>query len=113
HSKHSKRAATVYRKLATSKNIKLSDLKINKIMRQASPSSYVSKNVCPIILIHGAKDKVVFIDSTDEFYKAMQAADADITYLRFHDAGHGVMGQKGSKTMPAMHHFFEKHLNTH
>ncbi len=82
-------------------------------MRQASPSSYVSKNVCPIILIHGAKDKVVFIDSTDEFYKAMQAADADITYLRFHDAGHGVMGQKGSKTMPAMHHFFEKHLNTH
>ncbi|MCH9656543.1 MAG: alpha/beta hydrolase [Planctomycetes bacterium] len=111
HPNHSKRAAFVYRKLAIGKNRKLPDNEIKKIMRQASPSSYVRKDVCPIILVHGAKDKVVFIDSTDEFFKAMQKVGADINYLRFEDGSHGVMGQKGAKTMPAMLQFFEKHLN--
>ncbi len=111
HPNHSKRAATVYRKLATGKNRKLSDLEIDKIMRKASPSSYIRKDAPPILLIHGAKDKIVYIDSTDEFFKAMQAVGADITYLRFEEGSHGVMGQKGSKTMPAMNQFFEKHLN--
>jgi len=110
HPNHSKRAATVYRMLATGRNRKLPDAKINKIMRQASPSSYLRKDSPPIILVHGAKDNVVFIDSTDEFFKAMEKVGADITYLRFKEAGHGVMGQKGSKTMPAMYNFFEKHL---
>ncbi len=62
------------------------------------------------MLVHGAKDTVVFIDSTDEFCAAMKAAGADVMYLRFEDAGHAAMGQKGTKTFPAMYEFFEKHL---
>ena len=110
HPNHSKRAATVYRNLATGRNRNLSDAATDKIMRQASPSSYIRKDVPPIILVHGAKDTVVFIDSTDEFVKAMKTAGTDITYLRFDDGTHGVMGQKRSKTYPAMFKLFEQHL---
>jgi len=110
HSNHSKRAATVYWNLAGGRNRGTPDSEIRTVMRWASPSSYVRKEVPPIMLVHGAKDTVVFIDSTDEFFKAMKAVGADITYLRFEDAGHAVMGQKGAKTTPAMHAFFEKHF---
>lgn len=110
HPNHSKRAASVYRTLAAGRNRKVSEAEIESIMKQASPTTYIHKDAPPIILVHGAKDKVVFIDSTDEFAKAMKNANAEITYLRYEDAGHAVMGQKGSKTMPAMYDFFEKHL---
>lgn len=110
HSNHSKLAATVYRNLAGAKKRGTPESQIKAVMRRASPSSYVRKHVPPIMLVHGAKDTIVFIDSTDVFAKQMKEAGADITYLRFKDAGHGVMGQKGVKTMPAMYLFFEKHL---
>ena len=110
HPDHSKRAATVYRNLAKGSNRNLSDAEIDKVMRQASPSTYVRKDVPPIILVHGAKDTVVFVQSTDEFVKAMKAAGADITYLRFKDGSHGVMGQKRSKTYPGMFKLFEQTL---
>lgn len=112
HKNHSKRAATVYRALATGRKRKLPEEEIDKIMAQASPVSYVRKDVPPMILIHGAKDTVVFIDSTDVFVKAMQDAGADITYMRYEDGTHGVMGQKGNETTPAMLKLFEKHLKT-
>jgi len=110
HPNHSKRAAFVYRNLAKGRNRNLSDAATDKVMRQASPSSYIRKNVPPIVLVHGAMDTVVFIDSTDEFVKAMKTAGADITYLRFDDGTHGVMGQKRSKTYRAMFKLFEHHL---
>jgi acetyl esterase/lipase len=110
HPNHSKRAATVYRKLAKGGNRNLSDAATDKIMQQASPSTYIRKDVPPIILVHGAMDTVVFIESTDEFVKAMKTAGADITYLRFANGTHGVMGQKRSKTYPAMFKLFEQNL---
>ena len=110
HATHSKRAASVYRKLAGGMDRGKAESELRAVARRASPSSYVRGGVPPIMLVHGAKDTVVFIDSTDEFYEAMKAVDADITYLRFEDAGHGVMGQKRAQTSPAMHTFFEEHL---
>ena len=77
------------------------------------PSSYVRKEAPPVMLVHGAEDTVVLIDSTDEFFDTMKAAGADVTYLRFEDAGHAVMGQRSAETTPAMYAFFEKHLRGH
>ena len=110
HTNHSKRAVIVYRNLAGGTNRDKPDSEVRAVMRRASPSSYARKEAPPIMLVHGAKDTVVFIDSTDEFFNTMKATGADITYLRFEDAGHAVTGQKGAKTTPAMHTFFEKHL---
>jgi len=110
HKNHSKRAASVYWNLAGGVNRDTPESKIREVMRQASPSSYVHKEVPPMLLVHGAEDTVVFIDSTDEFVKKMKSVGADITYLRFEDAGHGVMGQEATKTNPAMYAFFEEHV---
>lgn len=110
HPTHGKRAVFAYRNLATGGDRKVSDEKAGAVSRLASPSTYVKKEAPPILLVHGAKDEVVIIDSTDEFVEAMKQAGADISYLRYEDAGHAVMGQKARETTPAMFEFFRKHL---
>jgi acetyl esterase/lipase len=110
HSTHSKRAKSAYLNMARGTDRNLSESKANKLMKAASPSSYITKSAPPILLVHGTKDDVVIINSTDEFVGAMKKAGADITYLRFEGAGHSVMGQKGKETTPAMMKFFKKHL---
>lgn len=110
HSHHSRRATSVYRNLAGALVRGTSEAKAEAVMRQASPSSYIRKDVPPVLLVHGAKDTVVFIDSTDEFHTRMKSAGANIEYLRFEDGTHGVMGQKGRTTTPAMRKFFATHL---
>ncbi len=110
HEHHSRRAATVYRNLAGALVRGTTQTEIEAVMRRASPSSYIRKDTPPILLIHGAKDPVVFIDSTDDFHTRMKSAGANIEYLRFDDGTHSVMGQKSRTTTPAMLKFFETHL---
>ncbi len=69
HSNHSQRAKFVYRNLAGARNRDLSESEIKSVMQKSSPSSYVRKEAPPVMLVHGAKDKVVLIDSTDVFLK--------------------------------------------
>ena len=110
HENHSRRAAAVYRNLAGALVRSTTEKQIEVVMRRASPSSYISKDAPPILLVHGAKDTVVFIESTDDFYKQMKSAGASIEYLRFQDGTHGVMNQKSQTTTPAMLKFFDTHL---
>ena len=107
---HSKRAVFAYRNLATGGDRTVPEDWYKAVLREASPSSYVGDKAPPTLLIHGAGDEVVVVDSTDKFVAAMKTAKADITYLRFDDAGHGVMGQKAKETRPAMLEFFAKQL---
>lgn len=110
HETHGKRAQFAYRNLARGKDRKMTEADMRPIMRSASPSSYIRGDAPPIMLVHGAIDDVVNIASTDEFIEKMKQAGAEITYLRFADGHHGVMGQKGRTTTPAMDAFFKKHL---
>jgi acetyl esterase/lipase len=110
HSTHGKRAVFAYGNLARGKNRKFPEAQVKKVLTAASPSTYISKDVPPIMLVHGAADTVVHIASTDEFVMKMKSAGAPITYLRFADGHHGVMGQKGRTTTPAMQKFFKEHL---
>lgn len=112
HDNHSRRAETVYRNLAGALVKGTTQTEIESVMRKASPSTYITKDAPPVLLIHGAKDTVVFIDSTDDFYERMKTGGAEIEYLRFADGTHGVMGQKGRITTPAMNGFFKKHLSS-
>lgn len=110
HAEHSDRAALVYRNLAGARGGKLSEEQISAVLKQASPATYVRKDAPPIMLVHGVKDHIVLIPSTDEFVEIMQAAGASISYLRYDDGGHAVMFQEQEETMPAMLKFFEQHL---
>ena len=110
HAEHSERAAQVYRNLAGSRGDKLSEEQISAVLKQASPATYVSQETPPIMLVHGVRDDIVFVQSTDEFLEVMKEAGAPISYLRYEDGGHAVMFQKQSETIPAMLKFFAKHL---
>ena len=110
HPSHGKRAVFAYRNLATGGDRKVPDAEVEAVLRRASPSSYISKEAPPLLLIHGVKDDVVVIDSTDQFAKGMKAARATIEYLRYDNGTHGVMGQHQKETTPAMLEFFKKHL---
>ena len=110
HQTHGKRAQFAYRNLARGKNRKMTEAAMRPIMRAASPSNYINGTAPPILLVHGAADEVVNIASTDEFVEKMKTAGAKVQYLRFADGHHGVMGQKGRVTTPAMDKFFKEHL---
>lgn len=110
HAEHSVRAAQVYRNLAGARGGKLSEEQISAVLKQASPATYVSKEAPPVMLVHGVRDDIVFVQSTDDFVEVMKAAGAPISYLRYEDGGHAVMFQKQSETIPAMLEFFAKHL---
>lgn len=110
HENHSRRAKFVYKALATGNNRKVSDEQAQKVMQQASPATYIHKGMPPMLIIHGAKDTVVHIESTDEFVEKAKKVGATIRYLRYEDGTHGVMGQKSKTTTPEMLKFFDLHL---
>ena len=111
HPTHSERAKWAYGNLARGKKRQLPENEVQAVLRAASPSSYVrTKDAPPLLLVHGAMDEIVIIDSTDAFVEAMKAAGAPVSYLRFEDAGHAAMGQKAKVTMPAMFEFFAENL---
>lgn len=110
HAGHSVRAARVYRNLAGACDGKMSEDQISAVLKQASPATYVSKETPPIMLVHGVRDDIVFVQSTDDFVEVMQGAGAPISYLRYEDGSHAVMFQKQSETIPAMLEFFATHL---
>ena len=112
HESHVDRAVFAYRNLVTGGDRNFPEDEKARQLKRASPASYVSGEVPPIQLIHGAKDEIVKIDSTDDFVAAMKKAGAEIDYLRFADVGHAVMGQEARKTNPALLTFFETHLGS-
>jgi acetyl esterase/lipase len=109
HDDHSELAKKVYRNLCGGVH-GASEREVEKTLKEASPITYVDRNAPPIILVHGERDNVVHIASTDEFVQAMKTAHADIDYLRYDDGGHSVMTQKSTETTPAMLKFLRKHL---
>jgi acetyl esterase/lipase len=51
--------------------------------RQASPSSYVAGSAPPLLLIYGADDEQVGVETADRFVEALRTAGAnDVSYLR-------------------------------
>lgn len=79
--------------------------------RQCSPVTYVRSGV-PFLVIHGTADRTVPVFQGDSFVEALKGVEADVTYLRIKGAGHGVFGQAGKRTQPAMEKFFQRTLST-
>ena len=88
----------------------MADSEVQAMLRKASPVHYVSGEMPPTLLIHGAEDDIVVVDSTDELVAAMKREGGKVSYLRFLDGSHAVMGQKSKETMPAMLQFFADQL---
>lgn len=75
------------------------------------PIGYISADHPPMFLIQGTADEIVRTELTDDFVEKMEAAGADIEYLKIEGAGHGVAyAESLEQTDPALEAFFAKHL---
>jgi acetyl esterase/lipase len=63
---------------------------LKAIARQASPTSHVTKDDAPVLIMHGDQDKLVPFDQSVRFDKALKAAGVSSTLIRIQGAGHGV-----------------------
>ncbi len=85
HQFHHKQVHTVIEKLlgGPPEGARLADYK------QASPASYVSAKLPPLMLIYGDADSQVGVETSDQFVEALQKAGLkDLTYLRLGKVDH-------------------------
>jgi acetyl esterase/lipase len=77
-----------------------------------SPATYPSGRMIPILIIAGTADRVVTIESVDEYVEKLKAAGAsDVTYLRVEGADHGVAYEHYmERSMSAINDFFARTL---
>ncbi|HYQ56489.1 MAG TPA: alpha/beta hydrolase [Draconibacterium sp.] len=74
------------------------------------PIGYISGDHPPLFLIQGDKDPVVRPELTEDFVAKMEAAEADIKYMKL-EGEHGVAyDQQLRVTRPALEEFFAEHL---
>ena len=78
--------------------------------KAASPVTYVSKDVCPILTIHGTADKLVPVEQAVEFDAAMKKAGATSQLMILEGQGHGFMGPANRQAREATFAFFDKYL---
>ncbi len=58
------------------------------LARLVSPSTYVSRDCPPVLLIHGDADDIVPVEETIEFHRALQKAGVDASLRILPGAGH-------------------------
>jgi acetyl esterase/lipase len=76
----------------------------------ASPVTYVTKDVCPILTIHGTVDKLVPVDQAVEFDAAMRKAGATSKLIILEKQGHGFWGPAAVKAREETFSFFDRYL---
>ena len=81
-------------------------------IRQASPVSYVSKPLPPLLLIYGTADTQVTVGPVDEFVLALQKAGLkDLTYLRLGLVDHCPYSLRKTESLyPIVDDFFTRTL---
>ena len=60
-----------------------------KLMRERSPITHAANASDPILLMHGKLDRRVGFEQTEEFVRALNAADKNVSVHYFEKEGHG------------------------
>lgn len=81
--------------------------------RKASPFTFVSSKLPPMLLIYGVDDEQVGVETADRFVTLLQRSQQrDITYLRLGKVGHCPYSLKGITSVPPIvNEFFRRTLN--
>jgi len=89
--------------------------KVKERYRKASPTSYVSKEAAPFLLLHGSADQVVPLAHSKTLAEMMRKAGAQVTMLTFEGAPHDFdEGKDANARLAALaaRTFLEQHLIT-
>jgi acetyl esterase/lipase len=81
-----------------------------ELAKQASPMTYVAKDVAPILIMQGTADPLVPADQSKMLDAALKRVGADSTLVLIEGAGHGNGGFGKWETRRAVAEFFDKHL---
>lgn len=76
---------------------------------QGSTMNHVKAGV-PFLVIHGTADQVAPVFRDDSFVDAMRKSQAEVSYLRVADVGHGIFHQAADETLLAVELFFAETL---
>lgn len=76
--------------------------------RQASPLTYVSADDPPVLIVHGADDRIVPFDQSVKLDAALRAAGVSSVLIRVEGGGHG--GFRNPEINARVRAFFDRHL---
>ncbi len=76
--------------------------------RKASPTSHVSKEDPPFLIIHGTKDPLVPFDQSQRLHRTLKEAGVESTLVPVQGGGHG--GFPRAEVAARLQAFFDKHL---
>jgi acetyl esterase/lipase len=72
--------------------------------------SYVTKDACPFLIVHGDADKSVPIKQSEQLGEALMKAGVDVTLIPVKGAGHSGPAFFTDEMMTMYQTFFDKHL---
>jgi acetyl esterase/lipase len=78
--------------------------------RAASPTTYVSRDDPPFLIVHGSTDCNVPLSQSRALYDALRAAGVDATLVVNEGAGHGGMNWDNEALLTAVDDFFDRVL---
>jgi acetyl esterase/lipase len=78
--------------------------------KRASPMTYVSAKACPMLIMHGDKDKTVPISQSETFARALKEAGANASFVSVPGAAHGAGGFSKPEVLGQVEEFFVKQL---
>lgn len=81
---------------------------MQKVAREASATTHVSKDDPPFLLIHGTDDRVVPFNQSELLHEALQKAGVESVLVPVQGGGHGNFGT--SDVTQRMRQFFDNHL---
>jgi acetyl esterase/lipase len=83
-------------------------LEMKEAARNASPTTFVSKDDPPFLIVHGDKDMVVPHNQSVRLTEALRKVDTDVTFITVKGGGHG--GFRSPELTRRVHLFFDKYL---
>jgi len=96
---------------ATRSNLLGGDPQTNKEeARKASPTTYVSRDAAPFLIMHGDQDKTVPLSQSEMLADALKKAGADVTFVVLKGGRHGGALFTDAESMRLVEEFFAKHL---
>ncbi len=76
--------------------------------RSASPTTYVSKDDSPFLIVHGDNDMTVPYNQSERLNDALRKAGVDVTFITITGGGHG--GFRSEELLRRVRQFFDRHL---
>ncbi len=77
---------------------------------KASPLTYAGKNAAPLLLFHGAEDKMVPVNQSRRLAEKVESAGGSAQLVVVEGEGHGFRPQKLLQSLGKMIAFFDEHL---